>query len=136
VGIREIKAKARRDLHQAMQVPAYYFSPKTTVPSLCNVRVHNKYEAKGDVQGTSFRFAEVREDSPQLVFWADQVKPEQHAAVMVSSTEGYRLNTVDPRYLQTYNVYVTALTVRELATYLAPDTDAFAYGEIVLPYME
>ena len=136
MGIREIKAKARADLHQAMQVPAYYISPRTGLATPCFVRVHNKHDALGDVQGTSFRFAELRQDTPQIVFWATEIRPEENAAVMVSSSEGYRVNTVDPRYLQTYNAYATPLSLKELAKYPAPDTHILLNGAIVLPSME
>jgi hypothetical protein len=135
MAFRDIKNRARRDLHKALQVAAYYYSQEALVPLPVNIRVHNKWLAKGDVAGTSFHFAEVREDAPALVFLYDEVDPNHGAVVMVSPTEGYRVQVPDPRYLQTVTAKVTPLLDHELPDYLSPEDGKVVAIDAVLPFL-
>jgi hypothetical protein len=132
-GFREIKDRARRDLHTALEVPAFYIDPLGEAALGVTVRVHNSWLAKGDVPGTSFRFGEIREDTPKLIFLFDQIDPEPLAVVMISAIEGYRVRVPDPRYLQTVMAGATALDPTELALYPNPDMGMVIYGNVELP---
>lgn len=135
--LREIKNRARRDLHQHARVEAFYYGPKSVLPRLVHVRVHNKWDAKGDVQGTSFNFAEIREETPKLVFLFDECDPRQKAVVVISEHEAYRVVNPDPRYLQTVTVACTALSEREIAAgkLMWPARGRAVAGDIELPFM-
>lgn len=133
MNLRDIKARARRDLHQAMRVLAYYYDPETLMPVVGSVRVHTKFDALGDVQGTSFGYAERRDIKPKLIFWRSEIDPVNNAVVMISSEEGYRVNTIDPPDLQTVTAFVTRLSAFERSKYLAPEDGAAAQASIALP---
>lgn len=133
MSLREIKARARRDLHEGMKVPAFYYPPKSPLPVSGFVRVHSKFDALGGVAGTSFEYAERREIKPKLVFWRSEINPVREAVVMISSAEGYRLNTIDPRDGDTVTAFVTLLNAKELATFIAPDQGSVAGGDLQLP---
>jgi hypothetical protein len=135
MAFRDIKNRARRDLHKAMQVPAYYYAQGSLVPLPVNIRVHNKWLAQGDVKGTSFAFAETREDAPALVFLYDEIDPDIGAVVMISSSEGYRVQVPDPRYLQTVTAKVTPLLPHELPDFLSPEEGMVAAGDLTIPFL-
>ncbi len=120
MSLRDIKAQARGDLHQAMQVPAIYVAPGGA-QSPCTCRVHSKFDALGDMQGTSFNYAETIEKTPRLVFWlAGLPALEQRGIVVIldalgePTQEAYRLNTVEPPDLQTVTWLVVALPVSQI----------------------
>lgn len=135
MGIDEIRQLSRTALHRGMQRPAFYYDPKTLLPVPCLIRVHTKFEAKGDVQGTSFRFAERKEETPKAIFLrADGIRPQQYAVLMLSAEEGYRINNVDKPYRETVTVALTELPTKELADYLYPSKTMISiYGRIDLP---
>lgn len=137
MGIDEIRKRSRVALHRAMQRPAFYYNPKTQLPVPCNVRVHTKMDAKGEVQGTSFRFAERADETPKIIFLRqDGIKPQQHAVVMLSAEEGYRLSSSEPIYRETVTVPATALPAKELDDYLYPSkTMISVYGRLEMPFL-
>ncbi len=137
MSLRDIKERARRDLHQQTQVEAFYYAPKSVLPRTVHVRVHNKWDAKGDVQGTAFNFAEIREETPKLVFWFEECDPAQKAVVVISDHEAYRVINPDPRYLQTVTAACTALSPREIAAgeYLWPAKGRAVAGAFELPFL-
>jgi hypothetical protein len=96
MGLRDIKAKARADLHQAMRVGAFYYTDANATPIPCNVRVHTKFAALGDQKGTSFSYAETREMVPRLIFWKSEIDPDNRGMVMIAADEGYLIDHVDP----------------------------------------
>lgn len=112
--LREIKARARADLHEAMRVGALYYGANSEDPVPCFVRVHSKFAALGDVKGTSFSYAETREEVPQLIFWHSEVDPEPQGVVSIGPDEAYRVGTSDPPYGDTTTAYVTRLTLAEI----------------------
>lgn len=137
MSLRDIKDRARRDLHRQAQVEAFYYAPKALLPRLVHVRVHNKWDAKGDVQGTSFNFAEMREETPKIVFLYEECDPDQQAVVVISESEAYRIINPDPRYLQTVTAACTALHPREIAAkkFLWPKRGRAVLGEFELPFL-
>lgn len=122
MGLRDIKAQARGDLHQTMQVPAVYAAPGGA-QRRCNPRVHSKFDALGDQQGTSFNYAERIEKTPRLVFWRSEIDAEleAHGIIVIvdpitgqPTGEAYRLNTSEPPDLQTVTWLVTVLPAAQI----------------------
>lgn len=123
MSLRAIKERARRDLHNAMRVPAFYYPGGVTSadPVPCHVRVHTKFGAQmGDLKGTNFNFAETEANVPALVFWVAEIDPDNNAVVMISAEEGYRINHVLPRDLWTRKAEVSELDATDRALYGAP----------------
>lgn len=116
MSLRAIKAQARRDLHEAMRVPALYLpewpgDPADAIP--CHVRVHTRFEALGDMVGTSLGYAETRETTPKLIFWREEVEPVGGSVVSVEIGEAYRVSTVDPKDGLTITAFVAPLSAAE-----------------------
>lgn len=118
-----IKAKARRDLHVAMQRPAFcYFKAQDYHRALpVDVRVHNNWGALGDVAGTSIIYAERRDTIKQeIIFLREQRVPENGDVVMLTPTEGYYVDDVDPVYNLTVRAGVISLPAERLSLFPAP----------------
>jgi hypothetical protein len=121
MGLREIKAQARRDLHEAMQVPAYYYATVLAAPVPVNVRVHTKFNQQlGDLKGTSFSYAETEAQLPRLVFWRAEVDPDNNALIMIGPEEGYRINHVHEPDGPTRTAEVSFLDAAERAALSYP----------------
>lgn len=136
MGLREIKERARRDLHRVMKVPGYYYAPHSLAALSVDARVHSKIDALGDVRGTSFGYAEKRETVPKLVFLREQIEPKQGGVFIVSTDEGYRLGVADPRDTITRTIIVTELNAKDMANFVAPNQGMVAYGDGMLPAIE
>lgn len=122
MGFREIKAKARGDLHRLMRVSALYYGPGNVGAVACNVRVHTKLnKQQGDLAGTNFSYAEQEEHIPAVLFWRSEVDPVNKTVVMISQTEGYRINHVRQADGLTVLAEVVALTNAELGRYEWPE---------------
>lgn len=102
MAFRDTKRQARRDLHQALKVPALYFRDDENgtlldAPTLVHVRVHTKWEKAGDMAGTNLSYAEVQEINPRIVFMVDEVAaPVRNAIVSIAAGEAYRIDNVLP----------------------------------------
>lgn len=139
MSLRDIKRAARLDLHRGMQVKAFYYPPDEDWPQIVQCRTHYQFGALGDVKGTSFGYAETREQRPYLIFMLEPtpeqpivVDPDRNALVMVSPTEGYRIDDVDPRDFITRKAYCVPLPDRQLGDRLAPPA-VLARGDVDLP---
>lgn len=128
MGLREIKDRARRRLHKAMEVPAYYFDPVSKLPLSVTIRVHSKFAALGDVKGTSFGYAQRREEQARLVFLREQCEPKRFGVVIISREEGYRIDVLDPPDLITRTVFVETMTQGDISEYPSPDDGLPVYG--------
>lgn len=120
MSLRAIKEAARADLHEAMRVPAFYFSAVGAAHQECTVRVHTQLQKTGDLAGTNFNYAETQEAIPKLVFWRDEgVVPLRGGMVMISAEEGYKVDHTEPVDGQTVTVHVIRLSAadRALLTY-------------------
>lgn len=124
MSLRAIKAKARTDLHQAMQVPAYYLPARGSDPLPISVRVHTSFKALGDLKGTSFSYAETAADVPQLIFWREQIEPANKALVVISATEGYMVDNSDPPDGLTITARVRSLLAAEMIGLPYPPAEA------------
>lgn len=123
MSLRAIKARARRDLHDAMRVPAFYYpgGDEGAEPVLCHVRVHTKFDAQlGDLKGTNFSYAETEAQIQKLLFWIDELDPDNQGVVVISAIEGYRINHTHPRDGVTRTVEVAELDEADLALYEHP----------------
>lgn len=116
MGLREIKTKARRDLHNAMKVPASYYANAIATPVLIHVRVHTKWLEEGDLKGTNLNYAERETTTPRIVFDRDEVaNPPRNAMVIVSEEEGYRVGQTEPADGITITAEVMPLSPADLA---------------------
>lgn len=94
----EQKRRARRQLHEELSRPAFYFpdpDDKATWQEVY-VRVHYKFEAQGDMKGTSFDFAERQDVIPRLIFDNTEIDPQNHAVVSLLAGEAYQVDNVLP----------------------------------------
>ena len=119
------KLRAREALHRELSMPAFYFqnSDPSEEPLSINVRVHSKWEALGDMPGTSYDYAERREEIPKIVFDLREVTPRRNAVVVVSEAEGYAVDHYDPSDDFTTTAAVKRLSNSEVANYPAPEPD-------------
>jgi hypothetical protein len=118
-----IKLKARRDLHKALQRPAFcYFKSHNYYRAIpITVRTHNNWGALGDVAGTSIIYAERRDVVKQeLIFLAEERVPENGDVIMVTPVEGYIIDDVDPTYNITVRAGVISLPAERLKLFPAP----------------
>lgn len=118
---RSIKEMARRALHDFMGQPASYYATPESDPVLITVRPHSKRGQIGDLPGTNLNYAETFDRKEQVVFWAEQVAaPPKGALVVLSETEGYWVDTTEPRDGQTITANVLFATAEELAGLTLP----------------
>lgn len=126
--LREIKTRARADLHGAMQVAALYLveNPAYVTPVVdplipryleteVSVRVHYDFGALGDMKGTNFHYAEREEIKPQIFFlFAELPNPQRNAIVSVSADEAWRVDHILPRDGITIKVEATRVTPTQM----------------------
>lgn len=111
---RDIKRKARRDLHRELQVPALYIADIGGPAVLVHVRPHTKFNALGDLQGTNFNYAEREEPQPRIIFMRDEVMaPKRGAIISVEPGEAYRVDHTQPADDISITAYVIQLTEKE-----------------------
>ena len=120
MSFREQKERARLDLHAAMGVEAFCVPHRLGMPKPVVVRAHTEFKALGDVKGTSFVYAERRDETPRVIFLASEHEPERGDVVMISSKEGYLVEATDPVYNVTITAFVRPLLPKELLLYPAP----------------
>lgn len=124
-GLREIRARARADLHKAMRVPTLYYPEGPEGPSeIVWCRVHAKTVETGDRTGTSLGAAERIEGPPQIVFWAaDAHTPARGNIYIASPGEGYQIETVEPRDGETITARCERMPTHKAVLYEAPEDD-------------
>lgn len=111
---RDIKRKARRELHERLQVSALYIVGDDD-PVPVNVRVHTKFDALGDMKGTNFHFAEREEPLPRILFMRDEIsRPMKNAIISISATEAYYVDHSDPPDDISVTSYVVVIRPDEL----------------------
>ncbi len=111
VSFRDIKRRARSDIHGHMKVRALYLANRTATPVPCYVRVHTSFAALGDMKGTSFRYAEREEFTPTVILWREEIPaPLRNAIISVEAGEAYYVDHVNPADDQTITVTVVPLT--------------------------
>lgn len=130
---RETKIAARRDLHRTMQVPVYVFSDTQSAPKVTFARIHRKDTALGAVLGTSFAYAERREQEDKVIFLVEDHVGSRDEIVVVSADEMYQLDHDEPIYNVTKAWYVLALGRDARELYGAPENHLYVTGALSLP---
>ncbi len=125
MGIREIRRQSNRVLHDKMKVPALYYllgQPPINPPApTIYIRAHFNVVDAGEQAGTSLGAAVLREDTPKVIFDLLEVPiPKRLDVVILSATEGYRVDHMDPAHGEFQNAAATRLSADELATFDAP----------------
>lgn len=95
--LRSEKERARRDLHGALQVPAYYFvAGNTANPRLVKVRIHNRATMVGDIAGFPGA-GQVMDQAPSIVFLREDFDDAKRLGIVsVAKGEAYRIDSVRP----------------------------------------
>lgn len=99
---RDIKRRARRDLHQRMRVPALYIATPGATPKAVHVRVHTKFEDSGDFSERDIGNALRHDKAPRLIFMIDELVAQgayplaRNAIVSVEPGEAYRIGATEP----------------------------------------
>ncbi|QXV73596.1 hypothetical protein [Rhizobium phage RHph_X2_30] len=120
---RDIKRKARRDVHQHLRVPALYLATREATPVECFVRVHTKFAALGDMKGTNFNYAEREEETPKLIIWREEIsQPARNAIISVETGEAYQIDSVQPADDLTITVNVTAMDSEDTVGLPVPES--------------
>lgn len=122
MSLREIKARARRDLHEAMKVAASYYASEAAAPALVHVRVHTKWVEQGDLKGTNLNYAETEDTAERIVFDRAEVSnPPRSSFVVISAEEGYWVNHTEPPDGITITAEVSPMKATELAGKTLPE---------------
>lgn len=82
---REEMREARMDLHEAMSFTALYFDgdePEKAIP--VSVRLHEKWQALGDLKGTNFNYAELEAIPTKMIFLLSEIRPVRNHIVSVA----------------------------------------------------
>lgn len=127
--IRSIRRKARRDLHNALRVPAVYV-PKVGAPVLVHVRDHTKFRVnaiEGAVRSGNGQMVDRQEMAPSIIFMRDELAELgitllRGGIISVERNEAYRLDNAEAPDDITVKWFVTAISnVAELATLPLPE---------------
>ena len=113
MGIRDLRNRARADLHRAMSIPAIYVAPDGSAQSPCTIRVHARTKAFGDMTGFDYTPAERIEIVPEIVTLADEVIPG--GMFSVAEDEAYTVEVVMPRDGITVTSQVTRMSATEIS---------------------
>lgn len=95
MSIRDIKRRARLELHRRLSVPALYIPAQGVTPIPCAVRVHTKFGALGEPE-----MAQRVEVEPKLVFLVSELPAPlrvKTGKVSVEAGEAYLIEAVEPR---------------------------------------
>lgn len=121
MNFREIKRKARRDLHRVMRVPALYIATTGATPVPVHVRVHTKFEDVGEISERDVGNASRHEKTPTILFMIDELeshnvewwKLPRNAVVSVEPGEAYKIDNTFPADDITVSAQVTVMPPRD-----------------------
>lgn len=121
MALRDIKRKARRDIHHGMNVAVFYIPSDGSAPVPLDVRVHTKQEAitlDGGNSTVAGNLGSRRDVAPKILFWRDQLAEMRLAlsrtgVISVEPGEAYSLDNSEPPDGQTITWYCTPLSERE-----------------------
>lgn len=94
---REVRDKARTQVHSTFGLPAVYTPPNATLPehsSACSVRIHESVVLSGDFDSSGM--AEQNFSAPEMVFLVSEVSPVIGAVCAVTGVRSYRIEYVYP----------------------------------------
>lgn len=110
---REMKRRARLQLHEAMSEPVWFFETAESVPVATTVRFHFKFDALGMLPGKSSVYAEREEEIPKMIFLAG-LRPKRHGLVVTEDLGVYWVDHDLPPDDITVTVEVRKLTPSEV----------------------
>lgn len=94
---RDTKNVARRVVHDTMRIPAIYISTGTSpVETPVLVRVLERWDAQGDLQGFDFATAERKATTPQIIALVEELTPRRLGVFSVALGEAYKVENTDP----------------------------------------
>jgi len=92
---RQVKRKARNQLHQRLAEPALYLATPTDAPVGVSVRLHLSFAALGELLRGGF--GEREELTPRIIFMGSQITPARNGIVVTQDLGAYRIdNTMPP----------------------------------------
>lgn len=92
---RQVKRKARTQLHQRLAEPALYLATPTDAPLGVSVRLHLSFAALGELLRGGF--GEREELTPRIIFMGSQITPARNGIVVTEDMGAYRIdNTMPP----------------------------------------
>lgn len=112
--LRTIKRRARKQLHRALSEPAWYLPEPTADPIPVTVRMHFSYDALGEI---SRGFADRQDVQPTMVFWVNEVEPEEGGTVVTEDLGVYRVSSDMPPDDVTITADVIKLTDSQIEHY-------------------
>jgi hypothetical protein len=128
--ITDIRRRARRDLHNALRVPALFIDGMST-PVLVHVRLHVKEDIFSRWVGrVGVELAGTEEIQPKILFMRDEITDaaleiKRNVVISVYPGEAYRLDRALPFDDITVSWMAVRLTAREATGLPVPsDTDA------------
>lgn len=128
--IRDIRRKARRDLHQAMRVAAYYLPPGSNAPVLLHVRDHTKFQVnaiEGAVRSGNGQMVDRQQMTPSIIFMRDELAARgitllRQGTISIERGEAYTLDHAEAPDDITIKWNVTPITIAgRLATLPVPE---------------
>lgn len=124
---RDHKRRARRQLHQRMNVPALYLMQDgVTDPIPVTVRLHTKWDALGDQKGTSLSSAEYESMIPKAIIMLDQIPftvadiTRKHV-ISVEIGEAYRIDHSEEPDDISVTVHIVRLSPAQTVGLPVPD---------------
>lgn len=125
MGLADVKANARRALHEYMARPAsFYDSSDVILAAPITARRHDAPKNVGDLAGTNLSYAEVHERPTTVVLWNAELTDtvlRRGCKVIFEATEGWYVETVLPPDGQTTTVEVSPLSPAALQGRVLPD---------------
>lgn len=119
VEFRALKDRARRDLHNHLQVPAYYRASASDAWVAVHVRHHRQTQRIGDYPG--MEGALMRDLAPRLVFLRDEVPlPARGGIVSISQGEAYTIGDCDPPDGISITAHIAPVPVAQTAGFPVP----------------
>lgn len=117
----DIKKEARGRVHDHLRVSAIYLPSPYTAGQPVTIRPHEKWDALGDMQGTSMNYAEMTETKPKLIFLVSEVAmPERLAIVSIAPGFAFMVDATDPVDGITITAHCSRMTATQIASYF-PD---------------
>lgn len=121
MSIADIQKRARQGLHDTMKRPAALYDKSGVLVGLIHVRRKTDVKPVGDLAGTNLSYAEVVEPVSSLIFLLAEHAPARGEMVIMSTTEGYFVDTIEPPDGITQTAKVSRMSETELAGKVVPD---------------
>lgn len=112
---REVKRKARLQLHNRMAEPALYLATPTATPVPVTVRLHLGFAEIGELLRGGF--ADRHEYKPRIVFLGSQIRPKHKGIVITKDMGAWDVDSVMPADDITIDADVTKMTDAEVTRF-------------------